>query len=79
MFRKMSKARFILTAIGFWLLLVGAYAVWGFVIPHDFTFGPEIGPLASFTYFVAIYTIPYAVVSLILFVLAFGGDTDSDT
>jgi len=66
-----SRVRFALCAICIWLALVVAYSAWAFFVPHDFTYGPEIGPTASFIFFVAAYSVPYFIVATILFVITF--------
>jgi len=60
-------ARYFLGAVLLWIVLVATYAVWVFVVPHSFTFGPEIGPAASFVVFVILYSVPYVLVVLALF------------
>jgi hypothetical protein len=74
-FRKFSARYFACTA-GLWLLIVTAYAIWAFLIPHDFTFGPDIGPVASFVFFVTFYSIPYAVMALAFYLLFASAHSD---
>ena len=66
--RKFAGRYFLITLL-LWLILVAAYATWAFLIPHDFDFGGQIGPLAGFLFFVILYSLPYAIVSLIIFFL----------
>ena len=62
-------ARFIRGALLLWLVLVAAFAVWVFAVPHGATFAPEIGPPATFVAFVVLYSLPYAIAVLAIFLL----------
>ena len=66
-----SRTRFALNALYVWSVFVAAYAIWAFVIPHKFTFGPEIGATASFVFFVVRGSVPYWAVVFILCISPF--------
>ena len=61
--------RYFLMAMLIWLALVTAYAAWAFLIPHNFEFGGQIGPLGGFLAFVILYSVPYAIAALLIFFL----------
>jgi hypothetical protein len=48
-----------LSGLGGWVAYTAADAIYVFIIPHGAGFAPEIGPLASFIFFAAIFTVFY--------------------
>jgi hypothetical protein len=76
-----SRKQFLSAAFVIWLIFVVSYAVWIFVIPHDYLIGPEVGPLAAYFLFASVYSIPYAIGILLVgavcnFRTENGGPTD---
>ncbi|MEY2508918.1 MAG: hypothetical protein QOH01_3247 [Verrucomicrobiota bacterium] len=58
---KLSPFSLFLGAIFGWLALILEFAVWGFVIPHPYPIGPEIGPVASFIVFSIILSVQFII------------------
>jgi hypothetical protein len=65
--RRASLVLFTRRALLLWAALVAAYAIWAFLIPHEFVFGPEIGAIASFVFFVVAYSVPYLFGAVVLY------------
>jgi len=59
-----------------WVILIALYTIFVFLIPHNSTFGPEIGRNATFIFFSVVFTVVYFFLAF-LFGVAFFSTTST--